>query len=151
MQVKGPLNHTGMASPLELPILIRYRPSGKIAAFNALVHLGALFCLLLAEIPVAIMLLAGTAVLVNCGVCLKRFLSPQDTCIKLDRYDRWQLLRDNGEAVDLELLPGALVHPKIVALCFREPGGRSRYCVLTHGNLDGQTLRRLRVRLRWPR
>ena len=149
--MKGPLNLTGMASPLELPVLIHYRPSRRIAVFNALVHLGALFCLLPAEIPAAVTVLAGTAVLVNYAVYLKRFLFPDNACFRLDRYDQWQLLRDDHEAVDLRLLPGALVHPKIVALCFREPGGRSRYCVLTHDNLDGQTLRRLRVRLRWPR
>ena len=118
--------------------------------FNTLVHAGAIFCLFLSDIPVAVTVLAGTAVLTNYGFCLKRFLLPEDACFKLDRHDRWQLLQDNRAPVELSLLPGALVHPKLIALCFREPDGRTRYCVLTHDNLDRQTLRRLRVRLRWP-
>lgn len=140
-----------MEFPLELPIFIHYRPSKRVGIFNTLVHAGALFCLFLSDIPATATMLVITAVLTSYGFCLRRFLFPDETCFRLDRHDRWQLLRDNHEAVDLKLLPGALVHPHIVALCFREPGGRTRYCVLTHDNLDGQTLRRLRIRLRWPR
>ena len=139
-----------MESPLELPIFIHYRPSKRVGVFNTLVHAGAIFCLFLSDIPVAVAVLAGTVVLTNYGFCLKRFLAPEHACFKLDRHDRWQLLQDDREPVELRLLPGALVHPKLIALCFREPDGRTRYCVLTHDNLDRQTLRRLRVRLRWP-
>ena len=139
-----------MDSPLELPIIIPYRASKRVALFNALVHLGAVFCLLLAHLPHAVAVLIGSGILAHYGLCLKRFLYPENTCFKLDRGERWQLLRAGHDAVDLELLPGALVHPRIVVLCFREPGGRTRSCVLTHDNLDARTLRRLRVRLRWP-
>ena len=117
---------------------------------NTLVHTGAIFCLFLAELPLAVTVLIGATVLINFSFYLKRFLSPENLCFKLDKNDQWQLLRDNREAVGLRLLPGALVHPQIVALCFKEPSGHTRYCVLTHDNLDRQTLRRLRVRLRWP-
>ena len=139
-----------MESPLELPIFIHYRPSKRVGVFNALVHAGAIFCLFLSGIPATATALIGTAVLTNYGFYLKRYLFPEDACFRLDRHDRWQLLQGNREAVDLRLLPGALVHPKIIALCFRGLSGRTRYCVLTHDNLDKQTLRRLRVRLRWP-
>ena len=139
-----------MEAPLELPIFIHYRPSKRIGIVNTLVHAGAIFCLFLSDIPATATVLVATAVLTNYGFYLKRFLFTDGACFRLDRHDRWQLLRGNHEAVDLRLLPGALVHPKIIALCFKEPSGRTRYCVLTHDNLDGQTLRRLRVRLRWP-
>lgn len=139
-----------MESPLELPIFIHYRPSKRVGMFNTLVHGGAILCLFLSDIPAIATVLILTAVLTNYGFYLTRYLFPGDTCFKLDRHDRWQLLVGNHEAVDLRLLPGALVHPKIIALCFREPSGRTRYCVLTHDNLDRQTHRRLRVRLRWP-
>lgn len=150
MQEKGLPDVTGMESPLELPIFIPWRPSIWVCLFNTLAHAGAIFCLVLADLPHLVTVLIGAGVLVHCGFYLKRFFSPENICFKLDREDRWQLLRDGREAADLELLPSALVHPKIVVLCFREPGGRLRSCVLTSDNLDAQTLRRLRVRLRWP-
>ena len=139
-----------MEFPLELPIFIHYRPSKRVGIFNTLVHLGAIFCLFLADFSIAVTGLIGTFVLIHYGFYLKRFLSPENLCFRLDKNDHWQLLCENHEAVDLRLLPGALVHPKIVALCFKEPGGKVFSCVLTHDNLDRQTLRRLRVRLRWP-
>ena len=139
-----------MESPLELPIFIAYRPSKRVCLFNTLAHAGAVFSLALADIPHGLAGLIGAGVLAHCGYCLKGVLFPENICFKLDRGDRWQLLRAGSAAVELELLPGALVHPRIVVLCFREQGGRTRSCVLTRDNLDAQTLRRLRVRLRWP-
>ena len=150
MQEKGLPDVTGMKSPLELPIFIPYRPSKRVCLFNTLVHAGAIFCLVLADLPYTVAVLVAAGVLAHCGFYLKRFFSPENTCFKLDRDDRWQLLRPGRAAVDVRLLPGALVHPKIVVLCFREPGSRTHSCVLTHDNLDATTLRRLRVRLRWP-
>ena len=150
MQEKGLPDVTGMEFPLELPIFISYRPSIRVCLFNTLVHAGAIFCLVLTGLPHTATVLVGAGILTHYGFYLKRFLLPEDICLRLDRDDRWQLLRPGRAAVDLKLLPGALVHPKIVVLCFREPGGRTRSCVLTRDNLDAQTLRRLRVRLRWP-
>lgn len=139
-----------MEFPLELPIFIPYRPSIRVCLFNTLVHAGAIFCLIMADLPHTVTVPIGAGILTHYGFYLKRFFSPENICFKLDREDRWQLLRPGRAAVDLELLPGALVHPRIVVLCFREPGRRTRSCVLTRDNLDAQTLRRLRVRLRWP-
>lgn len=121
----------------------------RACLFNTLAHAGAIFCLVLADLPHLVTALIGAAILTHYGFYLKRFFSPENICFKLDGEDHWQLLRPGHAAVDLGLLPGALVHPKIVVLCFREPGGRTRSCVLTRDNLDAQTLRRLRVRLRW--
>ena len=114
-----------------------------------LVHIGAILCLFLADIPATVMGLIGTCVLIHYGFYIKRFLSPENICFKLDKHDQWQLLRDNDEAGDLRLLPGPLVHPQFVVLRFKDTTGRTYSCVLTHDNLDKQTLRRLRVRLRW--
>ena len=150
MQKKGLPDVTGMEFPLELPIFIPYRPSIRVCLFNTLVHVGAIFCLVMAHLPHMLTVLVGVGILMHYGFYLKRFFSSQNICFKLDREDRWQLLRPGRAAVDLRLLPGALVHPHIVILCFREPGSRTRSCVLTRDNLDAQTLRRLRVRLRWP-
>ena len=139
----------GMEAPLELPIFIHYRPSIRVAVFNTLVHIGAILCLFLADIPATVMGLFGACVLIHYWVYIKRFLSPENICFKLDKHDQWQLLRDNDEAGDLRLLPGPLVHPQFVVLRFKDTTGRTYSCVLTHDNLDKQTLRRLRVRLRW--
>ena len=146
---KGMPDVTGLEAPFELPIFIHYRPSVRVGIFNTLVHIGAIVCVFLADIPAIAMVFAGTCVLVNYGIYITRFLSPEDICFKLDKHDQWQLFSDNCEAVNLRLLPGALVHPQIVVLHFKDTAGRTHPCVLTHDNLDKQTLRRLRVRLRW--
>ena len=138
-----------MESPLELPLFIPYRPSRRVALLNTLVHAGAVLCLFLTELSLVICGLLAAVILVHYGFYLRQFLSPQPVTFKLDRRERWQLLQEGKEAVDLKLLPGAFVHPRLVVLCFREPAGRTRFCVLTDDNLDRQTLRRLRVRLRW--
>ncbi len=138
-------------SPFELPLLIHYRPSGQVAAFNSALHGGAVFCLFLAQLSLAVSVLVTAVIVGHYGCYLQRVLYPQPLCLQLDRHDRWQLLQAGQEAVPLRLLPGALVHPRLLVLCFREPGGRTRCCVLTHDNLDAQTLRRLRVRLRWSK
>lgn len=138
-----------MESPFELPIFIHYHPSKRVCVANTLVHFGAIFCLLLTDLPIVAEVLTGACILALYGLYLKRFLSPKKVVLKLDKHDHWQLLRNDDETVDLRLLPGALVHPRIIILCFKEPTGRTRSCVLTSDNLDAQTLRRLRVRLRW--
>lgn len=143
------MSHDRMESPLELPIFIPYRPSRRVALFTTLVHAGAILCLFLTELPLIVSGLPAIVILVHYSFYLRRFLSPQPVSFKLDRYQRWQLLQEGKEAVDLKLLPGGFVHPRVVALCFKEPAGRTRFCVLTDDNLDEQTLRRLRVRLRW--
>ena len=140
-----------MEEPLELPILIPYRPSVRVGAFNTVAHGGAVCCLLVAHLPPVVAGLLAAGVVAHYVYYLRRLLSPEQLCFRLDRDGRWQLLRGQNDAVDLILLPGALVHPHLIVLCFREKGGRHRSCVLTHDNLDAQTLRRLRVRLRWPR
>ena len=90
VQEKGAPGITRMESPLELPIFIHYRPSMRVGIFNTLVHSGAIFCLFLAELPVTVMVLIGAAVLINFGFYLKRFLSPENVCFRLDRHDQWQ-------------------------------------------------------------
>ena len=151
MQVKGMPTVTGLEAPFELPIFIHYRPSLRVGIFNTLVHAGAIFCLFLADIPATVIVFTGACVLLHYGRYITRFLSPEDICFKLDKHDQWQLFSGNLEAVNLRLLPGALVHPQIVVLRFKDTAGRIHPCVLTHDNLDRQTLRRLRVRLRWQR
>ncbi len=144
--------------PLEMPIFIDYRPSLRLGIFNTLIHFGAIFCLLLTDIPLVLTGLVGTCVLVHYACYARRYLRALNgrtkALLKLDKQNRWQLIRAGGETseeiIDLDLLPGTLVHPLIVALRFKDETGRIRACVMTPDNLDKQTLRRLRVRLRFP-
>ena len=144
--------------PLEMPIFIDYRPSLRLGIFNTLIHFGTVFCLLLTAIPLALAGLVGTCVLVHYVCYARRYLRALNgrtrVLLKLDKQNRWQLIRAGGEApgeiIELDLLPGTLVHPLLVALRFKDETGRIRACVVTPDNLDKQTLRRLRVRLRFP-
>ena len=102
MQEKGLPDITDMEFPLELPIFIPYRSSMRVCLFNTLAHTGAIFCLVLADLPHLVTILTGAGVLTHYGFYLKRLFSPENNCFKLDREDRWQLLRPGRAAVHLE-------------------------------------------------
>lgn len=148
--MQGRTDRTDVDAPLERPLFIRYRSSKRVAVVDALAHAGAVCCLVLADIPAWAALPTGIAVLAHYYHSLRQYLTPARCILKLDQHDHWQLLPDGCAALRLTLLPGALVLTRLVVLRFRDAGGRVRQFVLTTDNLDEQTLRRLRARLRWP-
>ncbi len=137
--------------PLEAPLFIRYRRSPRFAALHFLAHAGAIFCLFLTDLLAWALLAMGVGIAWHYRRYRRQRRASEGLLFRLDRQDRWRLLREGRDAVPLRLLPGALVHPALVVLRLREASGRTHACVLTRDNLDPHTLRRLRVRLRWSR
>ena len=66
-----------------------------------------------------------------------------------DDNDRWHIVRKNGEKVRVKLVGDTFVHPKLTILNFKVPQKRFLQAViLTRDNINQETHRRLRVRLR---
>jgi len=138
--------------PLEMPIYIACRPSFNIAIFNALIHLGAIGSLFPADIPSGAVILLISCVLLHLFYYIRQYRIRCEThvMLKLNKENKWELTGANGEIKDLDLLPGTFVHPCMVILRFKDECRRAYTYVLTTDNIERQTLRRLRVRLRFP-
>ena len=137
--------------PLEAPIVVPGRPSPRLTALDIMVHLGALLGLFLADFGLGWKAAAGVAIAWRGVRSLQSRLGQAKLSFRLDGQDRWQLLREDGNALRLKRLPGSFVHPWLVVLRFKDENGRVYSQALRADNMDAPSLRRLRVRLRFPR
>ncbi len=137
--------------PFETPMYMAYQPSFNVAIFNAFIHLGAAGSVFLAAIPVSVSVLLTGCVLLHLLHTIRRYLHLVrcQTMLKLDRENQWQWIGPNDEIRGLDRLPGTFTHPCMVILRFKDECKRVYTYVLTTDNVDRQTLRRLRVRLRF--
>ena len=71
-------------------------------------------------------------------------------CSHVELNEEWLLIRKNGRVVEAYLRQGALVHPMLIVLPFRY-GLYFTAVILTPDKVNADTLRRLRVRLRFKR
>lgn len=136
--------------PLEAPIVVPGRPSPRLMAVDILVHLGALLGLFLADFGLGWKALAGVVIAWRGVRSLRSRLAQAQLSFRLDGQDRWWLLREDGKALRLRRLPGSFVHPRLVVLRFKDENGRVYSQALRADNMDAPSLRRLRVRLRFP-
>ena len=144
-------NFADMDSAFELPIHISYRPPSWLVVALIISHFGAIICVF--YIPVPFWIKAATSLAVI--VCLLRSLSgywrykytlPAIQLI-FNSSDEWTLIDDQGDR-PVRLQQGAYVRPGLLVLRFQDNGRRHSF-ILTPATVDGDILRRLRVRLRF--
>ncbi len=70
------------------------------------------------------------------------------TTARLRTDDSWLVSLNEQEPVKAELFPGCLVQPWLTVLQFKLPDRRRRSLILLQDNVDKDTFRRLRVRLK---
>ena len=140
-----------MDSAFELPIHIAYRPPGWLVIASIINHCGAIICIF--AVPVPPWLKAAMVAVVGAGLFWslyrflhRRYITPSIMLI-LNSANEWRLV-ERGEARPIRLLPGALVHPLLLVLRFKD-GRRVYPVVLTPGMLNPELFRRLQVRLRF--
>lgn len=140
-----------MDSAFELPIQIAYRPPGWLVLALSISHSGAIICIYALPVP---LWLKAAMVVVICISLLRslyqflnsRYIVPPIKLI-LNAADEWRLA-DRRDTRPVILLPGALVHPLLLVLRFKD-GRRIYPVILTPGTLNRAVFRRLRVRLRF--
>ena len=141
-----------MDSAFKLPIHIYYRPPAWILPLLGFSHAGAIICVFSVAVPALAQWLTFILLLASLIRHMHETTRSREpgTGIQLfiDSQDKWWII-DAHSAIQGQLLPAALVHPALVIVRVKLPD-RIHALILTNGNVNADTLRRLRVRLRYP-
>lgn len=142
-----------MQGPLESALVIRYRPSRWIFCVVVALHAGALPVLVPTALPGWLKGVIAALVIAGLVAAATRYRREQFSRqqLRLTPANAWLLEHAGGESEPLALLPGSLLHPDLMILRFRGARGSRPVFVLSVDNVDADTRRRLRVRLRFPR
>ncbi len=115
-------------------------------------HLGAVACGFVTDLPLAIQGLLALCVLLAAvrGIALhgSRRAARSIVLLVWDRRGQWRLLQRDGRMLDVRLEHGAYAHPKLLVLPFRTHSGRRVPVLVAPDTADAEGLRRLRMRLR---
>lgn len=140
-----------MDRAFELPIHITYRPPAWLAITLIISHVGAIICIFVLPVPPWIKVSLTAVVMAGLLRSLSRHLHDSyrsdPSQLILNASDEWILVDERGDR-SIMLLPGAFVHPALLVLRFRD-NGRINTCILAPSTVNGDILRRLRVRLRF--
>jgi len=140
----------------DLPIRIDYSPPAWLLPFILLTHTVAGLCLFPVNLPwysTIILLLAVSG-------SLWLYLRDQDRYsditrpfkLLLDTGDNWSIiLPEDNNCIQARLCSASILQPGFIVLGFKGSDRRKYVFIFTEGNLDKQTLRRLRVRLFYPK
>lgn len=131
--------------PLELDI----RPSRQVASLLLAIHLTA--AVVIAQLPMALtsrlaILAAILASLIWNGVMFWR-RTPKK--LLWSREQGWRITDRRGHTHDLDLLPQAYLGNWMMVAHFQTPGGKRRAVMLARDSCSADSLRRLRVMLRY--
>jgi hypothetical protein len=135
-----------------LPIVIPYQPPTQLAYFITFSHFGAVLCLLTVNLMMWIKTLFIAFILVNYIHFILNYLSSRQsankTILLLNRENVWSMISPNKSKQNLILTAEGFVHRFLVVIRLKTVQGDKLSFVLTNENVEKNTLRRLRVRLR---
>ncbi len=135
-----------------LPIRIDYQAPKALVYFITVTHTGALLCLSMPALPLWMRMSCMVPVLVHYLWLMRGFNTGQSVKnrlqLLLDKNNKWSLLNAENVAARMTLQTGAFVHGLLLVLRFVAESGKSYCFILTPANVDHDSLRRLRVRLR---
>ena len=152
------------ASPLRIELL----PSRILLGIVLFAHLGAVGLLIPLAMPMLPKVLLMVLIIMSlafsayglgwepAGNALSGVIGrkwPRFNRALWDHDDFWQLTDEHEKIHQACLMPTTLVHPHLVVLNLRLSGQpwycRYRSIILLRDNIDSETFRRLRIRLRW--
>ncbi len=127
----------------------------RLAACLVIIHASAFLLLPLLPLPSGAGVVVGGLVLFSLIRYWRRHLSPSGEgavlAVEWGGDEDWTLIESRGRAVPATLCGPSFVHPRLIILNFRTPGGKRRSLCLTTDRVDPEQLRRLRMRLNSPR
>lgn len=127
-------------------------------------HAGAVLLLIPLTLPIIVKLLFAAVIAASLYVFLLQsaWLSSNLSLLNYwptfvdavwDENDQWLLRDKRNQTHRAQLLPTSYVHARLVVINLRLQDiawyNRYRTIILLHDNIDSETFRRLRVRLRW--
>ena len=143
------MNHRDNA--FNVPTRITYRPPITLLHYMAFTHIGAIACLCVVSVSIFISGILSVLIIVNYFLYYRKFESQREAVpsveLCLGNSNEWTALGLDDDVMTLRLLPGALVHQRLLILRFVDENGRSYCFILSKENVAIAVLRRLRVRL----
>ena len=143
-----------MDSTFNLPLHFYYRQPRWILPYLVISHSGAILWVYTVTVPVWLKLCALIILSSSFLFYLKDHVSSRyllnPVCLILNSEDEWTVVDEAGSR-EIELLPGSFVHPGLIILRFRDTDRRVHSFILDRNSADENTLRRLRVRLRFKK
>ena len=148
------------ASPLRFKIV----PSRLLVSIVSVMHLGAIALLIPASLPFWTIIVSCLTITIGlliswsrAGWITGRFsfsaIWPKFSEAVWDELDQWQLYDEHQQVHPAILLPSTYVTARLVVINLRMENKtwycRHRAIVLLSDNIDGESFRRLRIRLRW--
>ncbi len=111
--------------------------------------------ILLLVLPIPLILKLLVCIIVSVWLCqsLREYcwhIGSSIQSAELRKDNTWLISIAGKEAIKAELLPDCLVQPWLTVLVFQLPDRRKKSLILLRDNIDPDTFRRVRVRLRNP-
>ena len=138
-------------NPFTAAIKIKPDFSIRLFLFQGLIALAAM--IVIVSLPIYLLIkVAAWLVILMWFVrtarehCWHREGAIQTAILRTD--ETWLITIKGGEPVRAELFPGCLVQPWLTVLQFRMPDRSRKALILLQDNIDVDTFRRLRVRLK---
>ncbi|HWU34551.1 MAG TPA: protein YgfX [Methylovorus sp.] len=136
------------------PLQVDLRPSRRLAAILMVASGGAVLMLLMVPLPWWVTLLGALLIVVASLRQLQRhaWRSVPQAWMRLQWTveSGWQAWRHDGQAMQITILPDSMVTSVLTVIRFRCAGQRwPQALVLLADSADPESLRRLRVQLRW--
>jgi hypothetical protein len=145
----------GQYCGFDLPVRIDYVPPTWLMPFIYLTHSVAAVCLIPVNLPWSIKIILFLAVFFSLRFNVANFrrYSAFDKPLQLllDTANNWSVVVPDGKRIDASLQSASILQPEFVVLNLQDKNSTKYVFILTESNLDKQTLRRLRVRLLYPR
>lgn len=143
-----------MTNQFELPVFITVKTSRWLKIWLYLVHLPAIPVIVMSNLiwPARSILIFAVSLSLYFSIRNYVLLRGRNSIVRimLNDADEWRLSTGQGDTINATLLPAAMVHPLLVILPFRSQGGKYTV-ILTPDVINSDLLRRLRVRLKFPR
>jgi len=139
----------------DLPVRIDYLPPTWLMPFIYFTHSVATFCLLPVNLPWSLKAILFLALLFSLRFHVRNFRRytaiSRPLQLLLDAANNWSVVVPDGKRIDASLQSASIFQAGFVVLNLQDKNSTKYVFILTESNLDKQTLRRLRVRLLYPR
>ena len=139
-------------SPFLLPVFIPLRHSRKIYYCVFAFHLFIMITVCIVQLSIDkwyLMILVGISFSWYVKIFRNNTFPLHAKTVLLNSNDQWFVINKQGEKIQAIILPGSFVHPRLILIRIRSRH-RTIPIILLDDNLDIESLRRLRVRLRYP-
>ncbi len=134
----------------ERTIVIAYRPPRWLPVYLLITLTGAFLCVFLADIPWVFRVACVLTLLLAARAAL-RIAKAGPTTLLLDRHDQWFVVRSDRQTRTAQLINATILLPDFIVLVLRTKEAGEFSYLLTPANVNAATLRRLRVRLYYPK